>query len=69
MNKLNMYAYEDGDLIEETGEFDIDDKKEVEYILSVYFEFDKGDIERVDKGDEIMFLVSDTEYIINKKMD
>jgi len=64
-----MYAYEDGDLIEETGEFDIDDKKEVEYILSVYFEFDKGDIERVDKGDEIMFLVSDTEYIINKKMD
>ena len=62
-----MYAYEDGELIEETGEFDVDDMKEVEYILSVYFDFDKGDIERSDVNGEIMFLVSDTEYIINKK--
>lgn len=66
---MKFFAYDEGDL---KGEVDIDpnDLDQVNEALQWYFgDWADDGFERDDAGDEIMFLIDETCYLVNKKFE
>ena len=66
---MMFYAYDEGDL---KGEVDLNpnDPEMVQEAGDWFFgDWADGGFEREDEGDEIMFIIDDTLYLINKKLD
>ncbi len=67
---MKFFAYDEGDLKGEIEINDLTDSNEISEALDHFFgDWADGGWEREDTGDEIMLIVDDCLYLINKKLE